>query len=252
MEALAVLSIASNVIQVVDFSTSIVSKTSELYKSYHGQLAQHTDISTTSSDLYRSTAKLSESIAPQAIPTVLSEDDQALYILCTGYVDVSKELQSGLQQLQVKGTPTKWKSLRKALETIWTKDKIADLQTRLAGYRSQLDSRIIIGIKSRVDIVELRQSEGFKEIDKDVQSLVDTVLDTAAAVQLTIEQRATTTEAILVSTTRQSEHVVIDAVETSSKAHQTQIQSVEDKLTLVQVAEAQNQSLLVCLISCDT
>ena len=240
MEPLAALSVAANVLQVVDFSARIVSKTSELYNSAHGQLVQHTDITTTTSDLHRLTLKLSESIAPQNVPTVLSEDDQALHVLCKGCIDVSQELQHGLNELRVTGFPSKWKSLRKALKTIWTKGHISELQSRLASYREQLDSRILVGIKSQLDFVQLRQSAGFDGLDSSIKALVDTMLDSSAKVELKIEQRAAKTELAIKSRVQLAQDSVVKAVEHASTAQRQDIRSVKAQLTVIQAVEEQN------------
>jgi hypothetical protein len=51
MEPIAALSLASNVIQIVDSSARIVSKSPELYKSSNERLLHHTDIATGNADL---------------------------------------------------------------------------------------------------------------------------------------------------------------------------------------------------------
>ena len=240
MEPLAALSVAANVLQVVDFSARIVSKTSELYNSAHGQLVQHTDITTTTSDLHRLTLKLSESIAPQNVPTVLSEDDQALHVLCKGCIDVSQELQAGLNELRVKGVPSKWKSLRKALKTIWTKEHISELQSRLASYREQLDSRILVGLKSQIDLVQLRQAAAFDGLDASVKALLNTLLDSSAKVELKIEQRAAITDAAIQSSVQLAQDNVVKAVEYVRTTQQQDIRSMEAQLTVIQASGDQN------------
>lgn len=240
MEALATLSVAANVFQVVDFSACIVSKSSELYKSTHGQLVQHTDISTTSNDLERLTTKLSDSIAPQSVAIVPSEDDLALHTLCKGCIDVSTELQRGLRELQVSGAPSKWRSLRKALKTIWTKERISELQSRLAAYREQLDSRLLVGIKSQLDGLNLRQSEAFHDLDAGVKALVDALLNTSDKMELKIEQQAAITDAAMQSNVQRAQDKIVDAVDDARIAHQQRIHSVEGQLTAVQASTTQN------------
>lgn len=215
---------------MVDFSARIISKSSELSRSCNGRLVQHTDISTTSDDLKRLTTKLSVSIADPAVPTVLSEDEQALHVLCRGCVDVSTELQDGLNKLQVKGVPSKWKSLRKALKTIWTKEHISELQSRLSDYRGQLDSRILIGLKAKLDLVALQQSESFDQLDHNVKDLVQTLLDFSADLKLEIQHRADVMDAKTESVVHLARDSVIEAVEDTGRAHQRDIQAVETQL----------------------
>lgn len=242
MEPLAALSLAANVVDVVYFSASIVSKTSELYNSTHGQLFEHTDIITTSSDLNRLTTKLSDSIALRAMPSVFSEDDQALQTLCDGCIEVSQELQDGLNRLQTDGSRSKWRSLRKALKTIWAKEHISELQCRLAAYRDQLDSRIIVGIKSQLDAVGLQQSEAFDRLDDEIKDLVNILLDSSGNIERKIEQHAAIMSAEVESNVRLAQRSISDAVDNAGKAHRRDIRSVEAKLTDVQVSGAKNLS----------
>ena len=127
MEPLTALGVVANVLQLIDFSASVVSKSSELSRSVDGRLVKHTEISVMNNDLAKLSATLSQSLAQPLNPTVLSEDEQTLLTLCQGCLDVSEELQGGLDKLQVKGPLSKWKSVRKALKTVWTKEKIAEL-----------------------------------------------------------------------------------------------------------------------------
>ena len=240
MEPIAALSLASNVIQVVNFSAGIVSKSSELYKSHNGRLAQHTDIATTSSDLNQLTSKLSASIAPPSVPTVLFEDDFALHALCKRAIDVSQELQDGLNKLQVNGAPSKWKSLRKALKSIWGKERIAQLESRLAAYRDELDSRILIGIKSRLDLVELQQAEGFDKLDDGIKALVQIILDASTSVKLHIYRRSTITDAATEANIRLAQNNIVEVVDDAARAQQGQLQSVDAQLSVLQVSGEQN------------
>lgn len=233
MEPLTALSLASNVIQIVDFRTRVISKSSELYKSHDGRLVQHTDIATTASDLKQLTTKLSEGIATPLVPTVLSEDEFALHVLCKGCIDVSLELQSGLNKLQVQGAPSKWKSLRKALKSIWTKEHIAELQTRLAGYRERLDSRVLIDLKSKLDVVQLQQVEGFDKLEEDVKAAIEAVLDSTACVELKVERRAAITDSNTRSSVLSAQATIVDAVGQARRSNQQDIEAVGAQLTII-------------------
>jgi hypothetical protein len=243
----------------VNFSASIISKSSELYKSYNGRLVQHTDAAATSSDLNRLTTKLSASIAHPSVPTVLSEDELALHTLCKGAIDVSQELQGGLNKLQVKGAPSKWKSLRKALKSIWSKERISDLQTRLAVYRDELDSRILIGIRSKLDLVELRQSEGFDKLDDGIKVLVQTIVDSSTSVELKIDLRAAITDAATEANIQLAQNNIVEAVEDVGRAQKEQLQSVDAQLSVLQVsgeqslaATRESRDEIVASIACST
>lgn len=239
MEPIAALSLASNVIQVVDFTARIVSKSSELYRSSNGRLLQHTDIATTSSDLKRLTVNLSNSFAPDSIPTVLSEDEASLYTLCKGCIDISEQLQAGLNKLQTNGAPSKWKSLRKALKSIWGREHIADLQSRVAEYRAQLDSRILIGLKSKLEGLEIRQAQGFDKFEDSIKSVMESLANTSDGITVSIERQAALTDATI-SHVHIAQENIREAVEITARSHQHELQSVEAKLTLLHTTDEQN------------
>ena len=240
MEPLTALGLASNVIQLIDFGARIVSKSSELYKSSNGRLIQHTDIATTCSDLERLTSKLSESILPHSVTTVLLEDELALYNLSHGCVDVSQQLQDGLNKLQIDGAPSRWKSLRKALKSIWKKERLAELQNRLVEYRDQLDSRILVGLKTNLDVVGLRQSEGFDRVDENIKAVVELLQHLPANLELKAERRAGITDTAVEYHVYRAQDTVVEAIEGSAKARQQEFQSVQADLTIVQTSNGQN------------
>lgn len=236
MEPLAALSLAANVGQIVDFSLRIVSKSSELYRSSNGRLVQHTDLATTSADLCQLTTQLSESITPHHECPVLSEDETALLTLCKGCIEVSNEVQLGLAKLQIVGQPSRRRSLRKALKSIWSKEHIAYLQSRLVEYRSQLDSRILIGLRAQLKNIELQQSAAFEGLDDGIKTLLRKIVDVSSGLQVQIDQRADDADTSL----HRGQDAVIDAIAESSKAHEQRLQAVHCEFKAVQASADRN------------
>ena len=188
MESLTEASLVGTIVQFIDFSLEVVSKGSELLKFADGRLTQHTDIVVVGDELKRLATKLSISATPPGSFVVLNEDETALALLCNGCWDVAQQLRAAIDALQWTGHSKKWKSLRVALKTIWSKEKLAALQQRLIEYRSQLDTDILVGLKARIDNIELRQSEWCDRLDDGPRATSHAVLQSSANTKLSLEQ----------------------------------------------------------------
>ncbi len=144
MESLAAVGLAANIIQFVDFSGKLILKTAEIYKSGSGALVENVDIETATKDLTGLSAKLHDSINP-AGDTVLRE-------LCQSCDTVAKELLSALDRVKLHGKQQKWKSFRKALRSVWSKEDIMSLEQRLARFRDELNLHVTVDLRSVGDI----------------------------------------------------------------------------------------------------
>jgi hypothetical protein len=69
--------------------------------------------------------------------------------ICEACVKLSKELVDRLEKLKVPdGHPhRKWKSFRQTLKTVWSKEKIEEVATKLAKLRTELDTHVIFSLK---------------------------------------------------------------------------------------------------------
>lgn len=104
MDPLTALSVASNIIQFVDFGSRLVSKAHRLYRSADGALTEHihleviiTDLGTLLKGLQ---GKLPEHRQPLNNQTVI-EDDKALDDLCKRAAEIAEELMRRLEKLMI-------------------------------------------------------------------------------------------------------------------------------------------------------
>jgi hypothetical protein len=123
MDPITAVGLVGTVVQVVDFSSKVVSKSTELYRSGRAALAENADIEIVETDLLRLNTRLRQST---------TVGDQDLQVLCRACSDVADQLLAALAKLKVNGKGQKWQSLRKALMTIWSKEHIVQLERRLA------------------------------------------------------------------------------------------------------------------------
>jgi hypothetical protein len=138
MDPIAIVGLVGTVVQFVDFSIKVVSKSTELYRSGTDALAENADIETTAQDLLKLNTRLKQSVAV---------GDTDLQTLCKSCCDVGDELIAALSKVKVDGKGRKWQSLRKALRSIWSKEEILQLKNRLESFRDELNLRITIGMR---------------------------------------------------------------------------------------------------------
>jgi molecular chaperone GrpE (heat shock protein) len=139
METLATIGLVGNIVQFVDFSGKLISKSSQLYRSGKGALAENVDTETAAKDLVLLNNKLKDAA------TITG--DRALESLCESCNAVADELLAALDKVKVKGKQQKWKSIRKALRNVWSKEEIEELERRLAKFRELLNLHVVTDLR---------------------------------------------------------------------------------------------------------
>jgi len=139
MEALAAIGLIGNVVQFVDFSSKLVSGSIQLYRSAEGALEENIDTETVAKDLVLLNGRLKDSAA--------STSDGPLKNLCESCQAVAAELLQALAKAKVQGQRTKWKSIKKALQSVWNKEHIAQLDGRLARIREELNLQLTVSLR---------------------------------------------------------------------------------------------------------
>lgn len=138
METLAIIGLVSNIVQFLDFSGRLISKSAQLYRSGDA-LAENVDIETATSHLILLNDKLKDAAT--------ATSDGALESLCKSCDTVANMLLVALENVKVKDKQRKWESMRKALKSIWNKKDIEELERRLAGFREVLNLHIVMGLR---------------------------------------------------------------------------------------------------------
>jgi hypothetical protein len=139
METLAIISLVGNVVQFVDFSGKLIAKSTELYRSNEGALAENIDAETATNYLVLLSNKIKDAA------TIASDD--ALKRLCESCKSTADELLAALDKVKVNGKQDRWKSIRKALRSVWSKEQICELEGRLARFREELNLHVIVDLR---------------------------------------------------------------------------------------------------------
>jgi len=147
MEALAALSVASNVIQIVEFGTKLAAQSLELYRD--GKLGQHEGLENVVNNLNQATNSLSNQLK-QSVPTAnLTKDESELLTIAGKCQDVSAELLAQLDDLKLEDGPLhkKRRIVKKVIKSATKKTTIERLSTELEGYREVLDTQVLVRLR---------------------------------------------------------------------------------------------------------
>lgn len=147
MEAIAALGLASNIIQIVDFSSRIISRGQEIYSSTDGSTAEHALLS----DVARNLAELYQSLTvsgkvQEKGKRKLTVADKQLVKLQIESQQIANDLQEALNRVKLTKRDKKWRSVRHALLSIQSDKEIAILAARLDKIRQQVDSAAMVSI----------------------------------------------------------------------------------------------------------
>ena len=143
-EVLAALGLAANVIQFVDFGSSLTIKLWSLYRADRENVEALLDVETITRDLQKITAGLS---GPSKLNSL---DDKGLMRLAADCQAVATELLSLLVTLNgPKGKQRgKLEAMKSALRHIWKEADIDALRSRLDGFRSQISVHLLASLRS--------------------------------------------------------------------------------------------------------
>lgn len=139
LDPLIALSVASSVIQIVDFGCKLLSQTQEIYHSATGATKDNVTSGEITKDinvLYKDLTSRDQNFQR------LGPDDIALGKLVDSCAQEAKELMHLLRELEVPPDATQWKSFKNAIKSARKKGKVKDIETRLLKIQKQIDSRL--------------------------------------------------------------------------------------------------------------
>lgn len=147
-EAIAVLSLASNILQVIDFGSKFASTAWKIYRAAHHSLEGLDDvaslrvISVNLGDVLRDIRAQSGNADP------VSESNQGIVNLAKECATLVEELLQSLNKLGLENVARKRDALRAAVKLTWKGEEIGALQARLNDFRSQLTLGLLVSMRS--------------------------------------------------------------------------------------------------------
>ncbi|KAK7514005.1 hypothetical protein IWZ03DRAFT_247178 [Phyllosticta citriasiana] len=149
MDPISVLSLAANIIQVVDYGFKIAKGAKEQYQSIDGMILR---------DLRRVQSSLISELSSQTHLTADAKDLLRISGLCD---EVAEELQSELQSFVIPATAKhrKVQSLKRSFLVIWKQSTISEIEGRLGKIQRELDTRLMSMAKSDTSYLRIRLDE---------------------------------------------------------------------------------------------
>lgn len=138
MEALAALSVASNVVQLIDFNGRLLTSTAQIYKSAHGQTDEIVDLELVSNDIQLLTDRLRNSCnLPRGN---LSKTEESILKVGSRTGEVSQNLLDVISRIRSSSrqAPRIYTSVLQAFRTILKDGEIKALKQRLEPLKSEL------------------------------------------------------------------------------------------------------------------
>ena len=145
MDPLTAFSLACGVIQVVEFSAQTLSKCREIYK--EGSLYEYQELEALTKQLVDVRAKLDLPKTNKDVKQPIAPDEQSLLEIAGQCSRTADQLVHKLDSLKIEGPHKKRQAIEKTVKLFWEKGELKEIQKRLDGYRSVLDTQILIKLR---------------------------------------------------------------------------------------------------------
>jgi hypothetical protein len=149
LDPLTAISLASAIVQFVDFGSKVIGGASEIYKSADGALKENAELEDSTTKINQLNDRILLPPIVTASGEAISEDETVLTELASTSKVVAGELLSLLQDFRSvrrSGSHKKWESFRKAVsaQTPWNKDKIQRLESKLKVLQENISRHLVV------------------------------------------------------------------------------------------------------------
>lgn len=196
MDPITGISLAASVIQLVQFSSDVVTRYRDI--SQHGSPAEYTATKDTTEQLASIAGALQQRMeASITSKETLSQDEKDLYELSRKCEECAKTLLGELRRLRIdiKGSPIR--IIQKTCRSIWKTNKIDKIKQDLETYRAILQTSLLSRLSKRFDAQNLQHSDSFKNLDTQLQHIVTCLAASITSLEdLTVQQSEQTRQHI--------------------------------------------------------
>lgn len=150
MDPLSALSIASAVIQIVDFSSKVIARTREVYQSADGSIEELTlieDATANLDDLMKDLTSKTEIEASGSGAFDQKTPDQQLLQLAEDSSILASALDQTLKRCRVKKDGSQRSALSQGLRSVLQQKNLTALKQKLDELRKQIDTTLLIAVR---------------------------------------------------------------------------------------------------------
>lgn len=209
MEAVAAFAVAGNVLQFLEFSSKLLTKSLEIYRSQEGlsndrrvrerllkdsilvfsaiesnagtTLAQQVETNVTVVDGVIKCLVGHATVLAYDASSILGGSDDRIGSLAGACSGVANQLLQRIEKLKVRGTKRTWSSLKGALAEIWAQSDIESLQKNLDMYKTQLEFHVLMSLRANVNLIASRQADQFDKLNSSMKSTIEGLLEDTSA-----------------------------------------------------------------------
>lgn len=149
LDPLSAVSLASAIVQFVDFSTRLVSHASEIKE--HGKPVESADLELRARQLQALSQKLALKLPRNSAPRPTAsgaggrnKQDDTILTIARSCEEIANELVSDLNKVQRKYANKAFKNFRAALAHVWREGYISALEAKLERYKSDLLTHLMV------------------------------------------------------------------------------------------------------------
>lgn len=172
MDPVSAIGLASSVVQLITFSTDIISKSREIHRSAAGSLVENVELETIARTLQSQSRRLAVHASKDRFPSGTSKE---IVACCEQVRSSSKELIDTVESLQRNGASSRWKSFYQALKSVWKEQDIAEYLRRLEMHRRQIDSLLLMHLQERLAAFTQHAEDRNAKIEENFARLLEEV-----------------------------------------------------------------------------
>ncbi|KAI1077819.1 hypothetical protein F5B20DRAFT_550467 [Whalleya microplaca] len=162
------IGLAGTVLKLVVFSIDFVTDAKQVY--HNSATDQNLDLATVANSIQNATSSLEsqlQDLSDDGEKRGLDPDEKELRSLALRAAEIGNELAESLKKVQIE-EKSKWKSFKVVVRSRWDAEDLQKTEKRLHGIRDEIQLRILIGIRKKVngsnDEDHRRKLEGLEEI----------------------------------------------------------------------------------------
>jgi hypothetical protein len=147
MDPLTALSLASAVVQFVDFGIKVFSKGNEIHQSATGSSVENTEINDNTETLHTLLQNIQDSQPNIPSGTKLPSEQESLNRLVWSCRNLGNRLLDLTEKTSAGPNAGRWKSVGAAVSAVWSAKDIMETARRLDRYRDQLNFNIVVSLR---------------------------------------------------------------------------------------------------------
>lgn len=166
MDPISALSLAANIFAVISFSGEVLKAARQIHD--RGTTEQHSELAVLANGMRRTARRLTDSLGSsqnEVNGTCMSQADRELMDLGLQCEKLGSHLSSLLDNIGSTESST-WGTARKTWQTMLGKSEIERKEKSLEAMRGQLNLRVVVSLRERIDAEAALNSHRFRTLDK--------------------------------------------------------------------------------------